>query len=602
MESKNKAQTTIFIIVALVIVAALVVFFAVRNTTTTGDVPSSLQAPYSKFVSCLEDETLTGIRLLESQGGYIDLPDFEPGSLYSPFSNQLNFAGTSIPYWYYVSGNNIQKEQVPSLSNMEEQLANFVLNRMELCNFDSFREEGFSVDINNLDSRAFIRDGEVEIEVVADLALAKEADSVSIRNHKVSVDSGLKELYDFAIEIYEKEQNELFLEKYAEDFLWNYAPVDGVEISCSPLFWNAEEVFNELQEGIEANTLAINTINNEYFQFDEANVRFITSRNWPVKIEVNPSEGPLMMAEPVGNQPGMGILGFCYIPYHFIYDVYYPVLVQVGEGEFFQFPLAVVLKGNKPREALSTSAVGLEVLGLCENKNTLVEVSIYDKRRVPVDGSVSYECGGTKCYIGETEGGKIKDYFPQCVGGRVFVRSEGYVDIKEELSVVNSGMVDVFMTKEHELDIKLRVDGRPYSGSALVTFISNDTTVSVVLPEQRTIILSQGQYEVQVSIYEETNLELPASVREQCVEVPRGVLGILGFTKEQCFEIEIPDQIVSNALTGGGKQSYYALDAQLEAASAIEIDIQGLPKPDSLEQLQANYVLYEGRGLDIELK
>ena len=41
------------------------------------------------------------------------------------------------------------------------------------------------------------------------------------------------------------------------------------------------------------------------------------------------------MAEPVGNQEGMGMLGFCYVAYHFVYDLAYPVLVQVYyEDEF----------------------------------------------------------------------------------------------------------------------------------------------------------------------------------------------------------------------------------------------------------------------------
>ena len=42
------------------------------------------------------------------------IPEYEAGSEYMPFSSQLDFLGNPIPYWYYVSGNNIQREQVPS--------------------------------------------------------------------------------------------------------------------------------------------------------------------------------------------------------------------------------------------------------------------------------------------------------------------------------------------------------------------------------------------------------------------------------------------------------------------------------------------------------
>jgi len=60
-----------------------------------------------------------------------------------------------------------------------------------------------------------------------------------------------------------------------------------------------------------------------------------------------------LIANPVGNQPGLGVLCFCYVPYHFVYNIGYPVLIQVYSGEeIFQFPVAVVVKGNKPREAL----------------------------------------------------------------------------------------------------------------------------------------------------------------------------------------------------------------------------------------------------------
>ena len=72
-------------------------------------------------MSCLEEEALLGISVLGSQGGYIDIPAFEPGSQYAPFSNQLDFLGNPIPYWYYVSSNGVQKEQVPKKSDMEKQ-------------------------------------------------------------------------------------------------------------------------------------------------------------------------------------------------------------------------------------------------------------------------------------------------------------------------------------------------------------------------------------------------------------------------------------------------------------------------------------------------
>jgi len=102
----KKAQVTPFVIIAIVIVALAVLFVVFRSSIFSAEIPANLEPVYKTFLQCLEDKTKIGINVLESQAGYIELPKFESGSLYMPFSSQLNFLGNDIPYWYYVSGNN----------------------------------------------------------------------------------------------------------------------------------------------------------------------------------------------------------------------------------------------------------------------------------------------------------------------------------------------------------------------------------------------------------------------------------------------------------------------------------------------------------------
>ena len=136
---KNKrGQVTIFIIIAIVLIAGFALFLAFKNDDTSVGLPASIEPVHTSFLSCIEEYSLVGIDILESQAGYIEVPDFEPGSSYMPFSNQLDFLGNPVPYWYYVSGNNIQKEQVPSKSDMENQLEQFVEEKVRNCVFDSF--------------------------------------------------------------------------------------------------------------------------------------------------------------------------------------------------------------------------------------------------------------------------------------------------------------------------------------------------------------------------------------------------------------------------------------------------------------------------------
>lgn len=617
LKEANRAQLTVFIIIAIILVAGVALFFAFRSGLSFGGLPANIQPVYNTFTSCIEEDALVGIDVLESQAGYIELPDFEPGSSYMPFSNQLDFLGNGIPYWYYVSGNNIQKTQVPSESDMEEQLANFIEGQIENCIFDAYYEQGFEIVYNPGDARANVEisDNGVDIILDMDLEISQGEETALVRNHNINVNSKLGTLYNSAKEIYEYEQETLFLENYAVDNLRLYAPVDGVEITCSPKIWNANDVFSELQQGIEANTLAIklrsNTFSlrneeNEYFVQDlnvEGDVRFINSQNWSYAFEVNPSEGNVLISNPVGNQPGLGILGFCYVPYHFVYDVKYPVLVQITEAEeTFQFPMAVVVQGNKQREPLEgADAFETEIFNFCENKNTEIQVNVFDTSLNPVDANISYECSGTVCQIGETSFGSLQENFPQCVNGDIIVNAEGYNDARYQFSSVSQGIIDVVVDKVYEMNVDLKLGGQEYNGMATISFISEEGESStIVYPDQKTVELSEGQYEVQVYTFRNASITLGATSEDYCTDVPQeGIGGFFGFTKEKCYTIDVPSQVVSSALAGGGKQNYYVLESELKNANAIELDAEKLPVPTSVEELQNNYLLFEEKGLTI---
>jgi len=614
----NRGQVTVFIIIAIILITIVALFFAFRGEKIeVGNIPASLSPVYASFLSCLEQKTLVGVDILESQGGYIYVPDFEPGSDYMPFSSQLDFLGNPVPYWYYVSANNIQKQQMPSKKEMQAQLGAFVEERIRDCDYSDYYGAGVEIDLGTPLAKVSILGEEIEVDLKMGMGLTRGEDSVFVEDHKVLVSSKLGKLYDSAKLIYEEEQKNLFLESYAVDTLHSYVPVDGVEISCGPKTWNAEEVFDDLEKAIEANTLALKSsgAGNDYFVVKGLSidpgveVSFFNSRNWPHAFEVTPSESVMMLATPVGNQPGLGALGFCYVPYHFVYNVKYPVLIQVSSGiengqeEIFQFPVAVVLQGNNPRQPLIGDASGIEVPELCGYKNNRVRVNVFDNNLRSIDADVSYECFSETCYIGKSVDGSLDSSFPQCVNGFVVVRAEGYKEKKQMLTTTKETSIDVSLEKLYELGIDLTLDGNSYSQNALVSFTSEDYSVSAFYPEQKSVKLAEGQYEVQVHIYRDSSLKLSELTYEECTEIPRsGIGGILGFTKEKCFEVSVPAQDISNALAGGGKQNYYLTESELEGASFIEIDSSALPVPRTLEELQNNYLLFEGKGLGVGFK
>jgi hypothetical protein len=581
MENRS-GQVTIFIIIAILILAIVIGYLVLSGTLSTRGLPPNIQPAYTNFVTCLEEDVSTGISVLESQGGYIDLPDFE-------------------------SGNNIQKEQIPSKEDMENELNSFIEGRIRDCSFEAYNEEGFEISLGEPNAKTSIRDKEVKVDLDMPVTIEKGNDTAVIKDHEVEINSKLGKLYDSAKEIYEEEQKELFLEEYGIDVLRSYAPVDGVEISCAPLTWDAEEVFDSLQEAIEINTAALKNKgqDDDYFALNlpvDENVRFLNSKDWPNSLEVLPGDERILVANPVGNQPGLGILGFCYVSYHFVYNLNYPVLIQVyeeiGEGEeVFQFPVAVVIQRNSPREALETPSAENVVPELCKYKNTEIQINTRDIQLAPVTADISYECFGNRCSIGTTELGVLNEAFPQCVNGYVSAKADGFKDARYLFSTIQSGSLDIILERTYETTIDLKLDGVTYDGSAVIHVLSDYATETLIYPEQKTVELGEGQHEFHVYIYTDSEIKIGKTTTQECIDVPRGILGVFGVTQEKCFDIEVPEQVISNALSGGGKQIKYLLETDLDEGRVLEINAQSFPTPETIEQVQDNYFLFETKDL-----
>jgi hypothetical protein len=611
LKKNSRAQVTIFIIIAIVIVAGVAIFLIFRGNLGIGNIPANIQPAYNTFLSCLEDKTKVGIDILESQAGYITMPTFESGNAYMPFSSELNFLGNPIPYWYYVSGNNIQKEQIPSQSEMEESLASFIDAKIRTCNFDSYYQEGFEINQEEPKASVSIKNNAVDVTLKMNMAINFGNDTAVIQTHKATIQSNLGALYNSAKKVYGKEKSESFLENYGIDVMRLYAPVDGVELTCSPKIWNADDIFEELKNAIEVNTLSLSTKepatkDGKYFFVDAGvseDVRFISSKNWTNSFEVLPTENNLLISNPVGNQQGLGILGFCYVPYHFVYNVKYPVLIQVSSGEeTFQFPVAVVIQGNKPRIALNSTAK-TTTSELCSYKNTPATVATYDSSMNAVNSEISYECFGESCNIGTTSSGVLNAEFPQCVNGFVIARANGFQETKYQYSTIQQGSLNIIMNKLYNMNVDLKLDGNNYNGKALIYFNSESGSKAVSYPEQKNVNLSEGNYEISVYIYQNSSIKLDKTTTQECVQVSSsGIGGIFGLTEKKCFDVNVPAQIISSVLSGGGNQEVSIAESSLKNSGTIQINAESFAVPTSMEQVQNNYLIFDGKGLEVNFR
>jgi len=612
----KKGQIAIYVIVALVIVAGILVFFFVRGRFMISEVPAEFVPIYEFYESCIEYEAESAADLAGSQGGGIFLDDYVPGSEYAPFSSHLNFLGFPVPYWFYVSGNGLVMEDVPTESEIEREMERFIEERVNDCDFEEFYARGYYVELGEPEVKVEIEDERLVVDVNA-AVVATNGEGVSARRteHSVDVNSKFGKFFEIAKRIYAEEREGAFLEDYALDVLNIYAPVDGVELDCGAVVWTTSEVVDDLKDGLEANIGAIKLDGDyyklsekrrEYYVIDEEvdeSVNFLYSGNWPTKVEIHGADDEIMIARPVGNQAGASLMGFCYVPYHFVYDISFPVVIQVyDDEEIFQFPVAVIIDDNLPRKAeFGELVLEEEEDEVCDFKTEEIEVSLFDVNLNPVDGEISYVCFDNQCSLGKTVNGKFVGGAPACYNGYLDVRAEGYVDTRQLFSSNSKSVANIILDREHEVEVDLRVGGEEFDGTAVVLF-AGERSASAVLPGFDSVTLSEEQYNVTVYVYGDSEITIPASTERQCHDVPRtGLLGLFGAVREECFDVTIPETKIENALIGGGESEIYILESELREGR-VTVDVDRLPTPKSLQDLQYNFEAFSDKNVRLTFR
>jgi len=617
----NKGQIGIYVIIAIAIVVGVLAIAYYQGNLNVSGVSAEFRPAYDLYISCVEQQAKNAIVISGSQGGDIYLDSIEAPSSYAPYSSQLQFLGYNMPYWYYVSGNGASKNNVPSLSQMQSEIGRYVDENIGNCDFSPLDAQGYDLSLGISRTKVTISDSSVDVDVEQPMTITKGEGKALQTSHKISVKSSLGSLYKTAKEVYDKEMADGFMENYAEDVLRSYAPVDGVEFSCAPKTWSTQEVYNKLQDGLVGNFAAIKLQGDyyslkdkksEYFvvpldnKFSGTSASFIYSKDFPSKVEIyggGVSQG-VMMAQPIGNQAGMGMLGFCYVPYHFVYDLGFPVVVQLmNQDELFQFPMVVIIDKNKPKVADVAINDFQGDFDLCSDSGKPISVKFYDVNLNPVgvEGSISYNCFDQSCNLGEIKGSEFNGKVPACVNGNLVVQAKGYGEKSQIFSSNEETNADIILDKEYSVDVKLLLDGKEHSGNAVVIF-EGENSVSAILPEQRIIKLTEGLYNVSVYAYSNISITIPASSKSICSDVPRtGLFGILGGTEKQCTTISMPATNIDSGLVGGGKSQEYLFPDNLKKGNMTLIG-GALPKPTSLETLQYNFEAFDKMDLGVDFK
>src|SRR3990172_876438 len=186
----KRAQVAVFVIVALVIFGGILTIYTFRDKLFAPSIPAEFKPVFDYYKSCIEEEARAAIDLAGSQGGRVNPGLYIPGSEYAPFSSQLNFLGFPVPYWFYISGNGLVKENVPTKGEIQNEISQYVEDRVNVnCNFDDFYAKGFSIDLGTPAVKTTIEDANVIVDLSSEMVVSKEESSARATSQNVQINS-----------------------------------------------------------------------------------------------------------------------------------------------------------------------------------------------------------------------------------------------------------------------------------------------------------------------------------------------------------------------------------------------------------------------------
>lgn len=598
---EKKAQLALVFIIAIIIVTAGILAYFLLKPKEKPKYPEEILKVEESYIKCLTDIGERAKNILMQKGGYIYDKSSEAEGLY--LGNNLNFMGEDIAYWIYYDSSGIIKTQNPSLEDMENEISKFIEDNLDICD-SVFDEYNVSYIKNVKKIEVKIRSNKIEVTAYIDLVIKKENKANLIREHKFFIKSNLKQLYENAIRIYEYEKSKRFLENYTIDIISLYGKTTGFEIQCYPLIFDKEELKRNITDGLIVNIERIK-FNGNYFKFREGHKYFINrididdgisvnllySKLFPTKIDIYAEEkNNLLKFDPIGNQEGLNLINFCYVPYHIVYDVKFPVLfILRKDDEIFKFPLVVVIERNGIKEILMENE-SIKTKGICNAAIKNAEIYVYDSENKKIDGADVYiKCLDANCYLGKTKNGYLKAKVPQCINAFILVNAENYEENKIPINTNYDVNVNIFLDKLYEKEIKLNLNEKE---TVIILFEGKRNDV-INYPERNKLYLSRGNYNITLYVFKDKEIIINEK-SEICYDTPL----FLWIKRKKCEEI---DQITfDKVLIGGGKSEIYFDEEFLEDYKPIEIIFDRFDEPKNIEDIQKNYEFLKFSKIEIK--
>ncbi len=642
----KKAQATAFIIMGIVIISMIFtgvyfreqIFNSLKKETLSEQPTISQIEKVRSFTNdCIQEVLDDGTSELGLKGGHITLPegDFPPNA-YNPLTNTLSIFGNdglTVPYWSFLTPNNLEKTQIPSKQEMETELGNFMESEIVAClnDYTLFLSQGYDIESNSPKVSVEIGNEAVIANVDMLLDINYKESSQTFTKFKTVSNVPLGKLYARSLELFEYETKTSFVENFTLETMvvYDQIPFSGVDFECTPRTWLKSQVVQDLKSilalniptlKIEGTNFNIKTKNDELLIHEvfknkekDLTVTLMTSPSWPFMMDVIGTDSEILRGKPFTseNEAARFLLPlFCLNDYHFVYDLKFPVLVTLTEDDYtFQFPFVAVIDNNQAKKNKFLVPQFEEEQEICERKDTTLKVTALgiaaDGSTVPLNGAdISLQCVFTNCESGITrqEGNtySLTTQFPQCIGGKMTASKNGYHTSSFEVDTNQEGLVNIPLEAYYELPVEIIIDDEgtlrtPYDTESILFQFQNEDQeyfTSYFYPSTEKIKLLAGSYQITATLMVKTagGFSFPERDIEICSEVPkRGINGIVGLTESKCTTQTMGAMELDTIVAGGGTTLWNADRRVLATANKITLYTYRGKTPNNFEELNNVY-------------
>ncbi|MBI2565268.1 hypothetical protein HYV79_04790 [Candidatus Woesearchaeota archaeon] len=638
MNSK-KGQLTLFIILGLIllILAGVLIYWYTLEPAITEKLPAIAVVPEEikevsdVFSSCLKENLEQALIQLGMHGGFLETKTFLHNSL-SPTeagANSIKLTRESsliLPYWWYLSnsnqcdrtGNCEFKQNKPSFTSIQQDLTKKLKEQIPICIALVQTMPGYEVKAKEQPFFDILFQKEsISALVKYPLEIKKGEVVKTIDQFLAVVDLNLREILDLADTVTQYEAVSGFLGTFSYNIINYYMGLDENEIPPSNAYtfdfsagkyWTKSKVKETVKTLLTSFTPFLKAGGTQNYQyifapkgladperfellynreftlplektFPSLKIRFVYLPDWEPYFDLD-CNGELCLPESF-----LGKFNFVFglQKYHFVYDLSFPVLVEItnptaldGKGYSFRFFLEGNLRANKPLKTDTPPTSTFE-----ETSNMMycspeqftsppVELSFIDRKTKQniQNITVLYTCGTDTCNLGVARQGILNQPLPRCIGGLLTALKDNYatsytlLDVEDEavkeavilepyvkfnvkaerisLRKTPQGWIAdeqgvVPLRDEHILIIMTRQSKENEDKySALVELYGNPTR-----EQKKTIEIIPGKYNIQVVSMLEPEKSLIIPKDERCWNIPKKKFPLK--KEKECFYIPEKD-------------------------------------------------------------